>query len=76
MTTSTTSKAYNAFAKRLRSRRKSLLLNQKSLAKKIGVSPDRYEQIESGDRFPLKRELLKLTMELRTSEDWLVNGGY
>jgi len=72
MATKTTSKA---FAKRLRSRRKSLLLNQKALAKKIGISEGRYEQIESGAELPVKREMYKLTLELRTSENWLLNGG-
>lgn len=76
MSKNSVSQVYKSFAKRVRNRRKSLLLNQKSLAKKLGVTEDRYERIESGHELPGKREMMRLTMELRTSEDWLLNGGY
>ncbi|PYE34643.1 DNA-binding XRE family transcriptional regulator [Idiomarina fontislapidosi] len=64
------------FARRVKQRRKTLMLPMTQLAKKLGVSEPEYNQIESGDRPPSRKLLTQISIELRTSEKWLIEGGY
>ncbi|EAQ32789.1 MULTISPECIES: helix-turn-helix domain-containing protein [Idiomarina] len=64
------------FARRVKQRRKTLMLPMTQLAKKLGVSEPEYTQIESGTRPPSRKLLTQISIELRTSEKWLVEGGY
>ena len=64
------------FPRRIRIRRRDLMLNTKQVAKNLGLSLDEYLKIESGESTPNRDILMKLSMELRASERWLVQGGY
>ncbi|MAF76337.1 MAG: helix-turn-helix transcriptional regulator [Pseudomonadota bacterium] len=64
------------FARRVKQRRKTLMLPMTQLAKKLGVSEPEYTQIESGSRSPSRKLLTQISIELRTSEKWLIEGGY
>ncbi|MBA4543819.1 MULTISPECIES: helix-turn-helix transcriptional regulator [Thermoactinomyces] len=60
------------FSARLRAARKSLGLNQKDLAKKIGVKPTTYSNWETDVALPRAEELKKLSNVLGVSIDYLL----
>ncbi|PTB99740.1 hypothetical protein C9975_09735 [Thalassospira xiamenensis] len=68
--------ALKGFSRRLKQRRRSLMLDTKVLAKRLGMKPCEYNQLELGNQHPDRKTLLKISLELRTSETWLVSGGH
>lgn len=67
--------AFEGFPRRVRIRRQDLMLDTRRLAKNIGIPLPDYLEIESGESTPSRHVLMKLSMELRTSERWLLKGG-
>jgi len=59
-------------AKRIRSRRKTLQLNQESLAELIGTNQGQVSKYENGDNVPSSEVLAALAQALETSADWLL----
>jgi len=68
--------AFEGFPRRVRIRRRDLMLDTKQVAKNIGIPLPDYLKIESGEDTPSRRILIRLSMELRASERWLLQGGY
>lgn len=62
---------YN-FGKRLRQLRKSIPLNQKQLATRIGVTPSLISSYENGSRFPSCEVLLQFSHVFHVSVDYLL----
>lgn len=62
---------YN-FGKRLRQLRKSIPLNQKQLATRIGVAPSLISSYENGTRFPSCEVLLQFSHIFHVSVDYLL----
>lgn len=52
------------------------MLDTRQVARSIGVSLPDYLRIEAGEDPPSRRLLLKLSMALRASERWLIQGRY
>lgn len=68
--------AFEGFPRRVRARRQDLMLDTRQVARSIGVSLPDYLRIEAGEDTPSRRLLLKLSMALRASERWLIQGRY
>lgn len=63
------------FGMKIRQRRARLELTQKSLAKKVDITPESISQIENGHRLPSVPILFKLAIALECKSDFLIGLG-